>query len=51
MTCGIADVVFTMKQYVWTDLGAGRQVATTLAGPVIGGSLASAEIRASLDTA
>jgi hypothetical protein len=33
-----------MKQYVLTDLEADRQVATTLAELIIGGSLASIEI-------
>ncbi len=41
---GHADVAFTMKQYVQTDLEADRQVATTLAELILGGSLASAEI-------
>ena len=41
---GHADVAFTMKQYVQTDLEADRQVANTLAQPVIGGTLASIEI-------
>jgi integrase len=41
---GHADVAFTMKQYVQTDLEADRQVANTLAALIIGGSLASAEI-------
>jgi integrase len=41
---GHADVVFTMKQYVQTDLEADRQVASTLAELIIGGSLASAQI-------
>ena len=41
---GHADVVFTMKQYDQTDLEADRQVATTLADLIIGGSLASTEI-------
>ena len=41
---GHADVAFTMKQYVQTDLEAGRQVANTLADPIIGGSLTSFEI-------
>jgi len=40
----MADVAFTMKQYVQTDLEAGRRVATTLAEPIIGGSLVSMEI-------
>lgn len=38
---GHADVAFTMKQYVQTDLEADRQVASTLAELIIGGSLAS----------
>ena len=38
---GHADVAFTMKQYVQTDLEADRQVANTLAELIIGGSLAS----------
>jgi integrase len=41
---GHADVAFTMKQYVQTDLEADRQVANTLAELIIGGSLASVEI-------
>lgn len=41
---GHADVAFTMKQYVQTDLEADRQVANTLAQLIIGGSLASMEI-------
>ena len=40
---GHADVAFTMKQYVQTDLEADRQVANTLAQLIIGGSLASIE--------
>jgi hypothetical protein len=38
---GHADVAFTMKQYVQTDLEADRQVANTLAELIIGGALAS----------
>jgi integrase len=38
---GHADVAFTMKQYVQTDLEADRQVANTLAQLTIGGSLTS----------
>ena len=38
---GHADVAFTMKQYVQTDLEADRRVANTLAELIIGGSLAS----------
>jgi hypothetical protein len=38
-----ADVAFTMKQYVQTDLEADRQVASTLAELIIGGALASIE--------
>lgn len=41
---GHADVAFTMKQYVQTDLEADRQVANALAQLIIGGSLASMEI-------
>jgi integrase len=41
---GHADVAFTMKQYVQTDLEADRQVASTLAELIIGGSLASFEM-------
>ena len=36
---GHADVAFTMKQYVQTDLEADREVATTLADLIIGGLL------------
>jgi integrase len=41
---GHADVAFTMKQYVQTDLEADRQVANTLAALILGGALASAEV-------
>ena len=41
---GHADVTFTMKQYVQTDLEADRQVANTLADLILGGMLASTEI-------
>ena len=41
---GHADVAFTMKQYVQTDLETDRQVANTLAGLILGGMLASTEI-------
>lgn len=41
---GHADVAYTMKQYVQTDLEADRQVANTLAELIIGGALASFEI-------
>jgi hypothetical protein len=41
---GHADVAFTMKQCVQTDLEADRQVATTLAELILGGSLVSVEI-------
>ncbi len=41
---GHADVAFTMKQYVQTDLEADRQVANTLAELIIGGALASFEV-------
>jgi hypothetical protein len=36
---GHADVAFTMKQYVQTDLDADREVANTLAHLIIGGLL------------
>ncbi|HET9079406.1 MAG TPA: site-specific integrase [Trebonia sp.] len=38
---GHADVAFTMKQYVQTDLEADRQVANTLAELIVGGLLVS----------
>jgi hypothetical protein len=41
---GHADVAFPMKQYVQTDLEAGRQLANTLAELIIGGTLASTVI-------
>ena len=41
---GHADVAFTMKQYVQTDLEADRQVANALAELIIGGSLASTAV-------
>ena len=41
---GHADVAFTMKQYVQTDLEADRRVANTLAELIIGGSLASTSV-------
>src|SRR5689334_19151232 len=41
---GHADVAFTMKQYVQTDLEADRQVANTLAELIIGGTLASTAV-------
>ena len=41
---GHADVAFTMKQYVQTDLEADRQVANTLAALIIGRTLASTVI-------
>jgi hypothetical protein len=41
---GHADVAFTMKQYVQTDLEADRKVANTLAELIIGGARASTEI-------
>ena len=41
---GHADVAFTMKQYVQTDLEADRQVASTLAALILSGSLASVEV-------
>lgn len=39
---GHADVAFTMKQYVQTDLEADRQVANTLAELILGGALTTA---------
>jgi hypothetical protein len=42
---GHADVAFTMKQYVQTDLEADRQVTKTLAELIIGGALVSMEVR------
>jgi integrase len=41
---GHADVAFTMKQYVQTDLEADRQVASTLAKLILGGSLAAVDV-------
>ena len=41
---GHADVAFTMKKYVQTDLEADRQVANTLAELIIGGALTSSVI-------
>jgi integrase len=41
---GHADVAFTMRQYVQTDLEADRWVATTPAELIIGGSLVSMDI-------
>jgi integrase len=41
---GHADVAFTMKQYVQTDLEADREVANTLADLILGGLLATDEI-------
>jgi integrase len=41
---GHADVAFTMKQYVQTDLEADREVANTLAGLILGGLLVSTEM-------
>jgi len=41
---GHADVAFTMKQYVQTDLEADREVANTLADLIIGGLLVTDEI-------
>lgn len=41
---GHADVAFTMKRYVQSDLEADRRVATTLAELIVGGSLASPEV-------
>jgi integrase len=44
---GHAEVAFTMKQYVQTDLEADRQVANTLATLILGGALSSTEISGS----
>lgn len=41
---GHADVAFTMKQYVQTDLEADQEVANTLADLILGGLLATDEI-------
>ena len=41
---GHADVAFTMRQYVQSDLEADRQVAAALADLIIGDSLASVDI-------
>jgi integrase len=41
---GHADVAFTMRQYVQTDLEADREVANTLAGLILGGLLSTNEI-------
>jgi integrase len=41
---GHADVAFTMKQYVQTDLDADREVANTLATLIVGGVLTSPPI-------
>ena len=41
---GHADVAFTMKQYVQTDLEADRQVAGTLAELIVGGLLTSVNL-------
>ncbi len=41
---GHADVAFTMKQYVQTDLEADREVANTLAHLILGGLLITDEI-------
>jgi hypothetical protein len=47
---GHSDVAFTMRQYVQTDLEADRQVASTLAALIIGGSLASIDITDETDS-
>jgi len=47
----MADVAFTMKQYVQTGLEAGRRVATTLAELIIGGPLVFMEIGTGQDAA
>jgi hypothetical protein len=43
---GHADVAFTMKQYVQTDLEAEREVANTLADLIIGGLLVTEDTTA-----
>ena len=43
---GHADVAFTMKQYVQTDLEADREVANTLADLIIGGLLVTEDTTA-----
>ncbi|GAA1518339.1 hypothetical protein GCM10009677_59640 [Sphaerisporangium rubeum] len=48
---GHADVVFTMRQYVQTDLIADRQVATALAELILGGQLASVPVGGSGEVA
>jgi len=46
---GHADVAFTMKQHVQTDLEADRQVANTLAELIVGGALVSTQITGEAD--
>jgi transcriptional regulator with XRE-family HTH domain len=46
---GHADVAFTMKQYVQTDLEADREVANTLADLILGGLLATDEVDGQAD--
>jgi hypothetical protein len=41
---GHADVAFTMRQYVQTDLEADQEVANTLANLILGGLLFTNEI-------
>ncbi len=41
---GHADVAFTMRQYVQTDLESDREVAHTLAELILSGVLASPEV-------
>ncbi|HEX6448507.1 MAG TPA: hypothetical protein VF060_03500, partial [Trebonia sp.] len=41
---GHADVAFTMKQYVQTDLEADREVANTLADLILGGLLVTDDL-------
>ena len=41
---GHADVAFTMKQYVQTDLEADREVANTLADLILGGMLVTDDL-------
>ena len=47
---GYADVAFTIKQYVQTNLEADRQVANTLAELIIGGALALTAVNQVDDT-
>ena len=46
---GHADVAFTMKQYVQTDLEADREVANTLADLIVGGLLVTDAVNGQAD--